>query len=1229
MAGKACGLKSLLWYDQRQHPPEYTAGNLTDALPDVNAQGNKMEMKKTLLGLDIGANSVGWALLSLSDDGRPDGLLDAGVRIFEEGVELPGGSKKTSTNAKRGTARRHRRTLARRAGRVSHVERVLAEVGLLPAPEIPSDSPRRRRAALHRIETGKALGIHRQVRKPGSAAAPDEPEMNPYELRKRALDSKLKPYELGRVFVHLARRRGFRSNSAAAAAEIENEGVVKKKVSELQSRIEETDSRTLGEYWASLNPHERRIRGEGHYTSRKMYEEEFEAIWESQRMHYPDILTDGLKQSLKEEFEVQTNKRDGKKKRIGRGIFHQRSFRLPKERRKKLLGRCDLEKKSARAPLDLLISQECRMLQEVNHLRLENRDCPLGRGLTAGERTALVRRLSFTEKLPFDELRALLDLPEDTRFTIEQEGRDSIYGNTTAARLRTFTEKVETGVTPGGKKKPTYVEHEVFGVQWDSLSPDDQERVVEDFRSFKNRDALVRKAMRPQMPFAERRRNKGKWGWGLPPERAERLRDVRLEEGYSGHSLKALEKLRGPLREGLSYAEAKLKAGYLDETPEAAPKLKSVKSVLGDIRNPIVVRSLTETRKVVNAIIARHGKPSAIRIELARDLKKNAEQRKKIQDTNSRNQRERDQAAREMPEGVQRTRRNIEKWILYEECNHECPYTGEEIRPTTLYGLDGGPPRFEIEHIIPKSMVIDNSFLNKTLCHIDANKFKSGRVPREAYPDGQDWKKIRERVANFSTDSAQRRPGRGRKKGAAVHPKLKRFLLEGDALREYLEAFREQQLNNTAHASKLARRYLATLYGEDWRKCIRTGNGQITAELRRQRWDPENERWNMNSVLNDGEGKSRDVQWHHAVDAVCVALTSDALVQSLSNAHARTPQGVRPRHDSQPPWPGFRAELERVILGITVSHRTSRNVTGPLHKEHDFGWIIDRDENGRPVLDKKTGKPKYSAVRRRWVYELTAAMVPDIVDMSVRTAVRDCLVRLADVRSFEEIEDWLKLRRLLKASANHPWLKTKRGNKNWIHRVRVRTGDQPRVIGHPDKKVERPEQTEFEPTGRKKWKTGERLVNTGGNSHLEIFEVTETRGKNKGAKVWKGEVVTRLDAMTRKKNKQPVVRRQNDDGNPRVMVLRIGDAVELTWTGKKPVGPAGFEKQPGERVIAVVQQLSQNEYVFQTHHDARKAGEKKSQNFYAKGAGPFQKMSPVKLTITPLGEIIRHEKPDH
>ncbi len=61
-------------------------------------------MSDYTLGLDIGANSVGWALLETGDGAS---VIDAGVRIFQEGVvNKDQGDREKSRNVERREARR-------------------------------------------------------------------------------------------------------------------------------------------------------------------------------------------------------------------------------------------------------------------------------------------------------------------------------------------------------------------------------------------------------------------------------------------------------------------------------------------------------------------------------------------------------------------------------------------------------------------------------------------------------------------------------------------------------------------------------------------------------------------------------------------------------------------------------------------------------------------------------------------------------------------------------------------------------------------------------------------------------------------------------------------------------------------------------------------------------------------------------------------------------------------
>jgi CRISPR-associated endonuclease Csn1 len=62
---------------------------------------------------------------------------------------------------------------------------------------------------------------------------------------------------------------------------------------------------------------------------------------------------------------------------------------------------------------------------------------------------------------------------------------------------------------------------------------------------------------------------------------------------------------------------------------------------------------------------------------------------------------------------------DIVKYLLAKECEMICPYTGRSISRNGLFGTN---PEFEIEHIIPLSISLDDSFVNKTLCFCEENR---------------------------------------------------------------------------------------------------------------------------------------------------------------------------------------------------------------------------------------------------------------------------------------------------------------------------------------------------------------------------------------------------------------------------------------------------------------------------------------------------------------------------
>lgn len=184
-----------------------------------------------ILGLDIGVGSLGWALLEedlqtgeqrLLQRQTPQGetTYALGVRLFH----VPENPKtKELLNVKRRTARMQRRTTARRAQRMRRVRALLDSLGV---PGV------RDADAFH---LGKGRGA----------------QYDPWQLRREGLERRLEAREWAVVLLHIAKHRGFRSNSKTDSSGSDKEmGQVLQAVSNLQQEVE-ASGLTVGALLAS------------------------------------------------------------------------------------------------------------------------------------------------------------------------------------------------------------------------------------------------------------------------------------------------------------------------------------------------------------------------------------------------------------------------------------------------------------------------------------------------------------------------------------------------------------------------------------------------------------------------------------------------------------------------------------------------------------------------------------------------------------------------------------------------------------------------------------------------------------------------------------------------------------------------------------------------------------------------------------------------------------------
>ncbi len=238
-------------------------------------------MAQYILGLDLGTNSVGWALLRCDATGSPCGIEKLGVRIFEAGTDGTATDFRKGKDSSRATTRRKkraaRRTSDRRARRMKKVFLLLQRAGFIRAGA--NHSPLDRDYLIKQTDHDLRL---RWI--DGETEA--HQHTLPYLLRAKAVSQPLDAESLGRALYHLAQRRGYRSNRKAdRSASDKDLGTVKQGIEDLRKEMAAAGCSYLGRYFATLDPRTVRIRKR--WTSREMYEDEFARIIEVQKPHHP------------------------------------------------------------------------------------------------------------------------------------------------------------------------------------------------------------------------------------------------------------------------------------------------------------------------------------------------------------------------------------------------------------------------------------------------------------------------------------------------------------------------------------------------------------------------------------------------------------------------------------------------------------------------------------------------------------------------------------------------------------------------------------------------------------------------------------------------------------------------------------------------------------------------------------------------------------------------------
>ena len=840
-----------------------------------------MLMSKHVLGLDLGVGSIGWCLIALDAQGDPAEILGMGSRVVP--LTNLGDDKAFSkgeaftANQKRTARRTMRRGFARYQLRRYRLRRELEKVGMLP-----------------------------------DAALIQLPLLELWELRERAATAgrRLTLPELGRVLCHINQKRGYRHVKSDAAAIVADEGEKKKDsnsayLAGIRANDEKLqgEHKTVGQYFAEQLRQDQSESPTGGISyrikdqifSRQRYINEYDQIMAAQRVHYPDILTDAFIRMLRDEV-----------------IFMQRPLKSCKH----LVSLCEFEKqervmrvqqddgKGGRqlverrvkfgpkvAPKSSPLFQLCRIYEALNNIRLTRPDGS-PRDITPEERAKIVAHLQSSASLSFAVLKKLLK--EKALIADQLTSKSGLKGNSTrvalAAALQPYPQyhhlldmELETRmmtVQLTDEETGEVTEREV-AVVTDSYVRQPLYCLWHILYSIEERDAM-RRALIMQLGMKEEDLDGGLL------DQLYRLDFVK--SGYGNKSAKFICKLLPQLQQGLGYSEACAAVGYRHSNSPTSEEITE-RTLLekipllqrNELRQPLVEKILNQMINLVNALKAEYG-VDEVRVELARELKMSREERERMAEGNRRREKENKAIAEKIQEcGLFPTKSRIRKYMLWEEAGEKCLYCGQIL--TLSQCLNGDD--MEVEHIIPKSVLYDDSYGNKTCACRRCNKEKGNRTALEYI-----------RAKGWEAEYMERINGLLDKKAISYSKHQRLRWLKEDIPSDFLE----RQLRLTQYISRQAmailqqgiRRVSASEGGVTARLRSLWGYDDILHTLNLDRYDSMGE---TERVSREGETteKLRIKDWskrkdhrHHAIDALVVASTRQGYIQRLNRVSSES-----------------------------------------------------------------------------------------------------------------------------------------------------------------------------------------------------------------------------------------------------------------------------------------------------------------------------------------------------
>lgn len=781
-------------------------------------------MKKLTLGIDVGITSIGWGIVD--EDFK---IIDQGVRLFQEAD--------SELNAKRRTYRSNRRLKRRKRLRILAVKKLLIDIGL--------------------IDTSF------------------RPLQNPYDLRVKGLTKTLNNQELATVILHVAKRRGSslqfveddnklqESSTKALLSNNEFSVIQKGSVAEVQLNRLKTSGSIRGIYnqfktdayidelkkiflnHPHLDEYKEKIiniiirkrhysHGPGNYNHPTPY---------GRYRSVNGKLLDDLKRIIQLEHQH-------KYKSETFDFFHENVHYLvlksgqivnkePYDLLELMRGKCSIYPEEPRAPKFSFSAELFNLLNDLNNLKFIKRKC---------------HKLSTEEKLKIINL-------------IKEKGDFKPKGFKGLLKLIDVNFDDVRGYRINDKSEPIITEF--IGYKKILKIMENHPNIIIDENLL---DSIAEILTLSQL-IEERKNNL--IHLGLSADISYDLAQLGGFNGFHSLSLKAIKQLNqemllSDLNQMQIITNQKIKQNQIPKKLEFNDEL---------ILSPVVKRAHRESIKVINDLIKEFGEFDKIVIETTRSKNSKDERLsiQKIQKQNLANKKVADELLESYGYDSSMIKGQLSiKLRLYNEQNGKCIYTGN---PIDIHKLINDHQSYEIDHIIPYSISLDDSYNNKVLVTPSSNQLKGNKTPYGYFKSGMFPKNsIIQNFDNFKQFVLSHKD---------LSNKKRDLLLLETTLNKFneMESFINRNLVDTSYAIRSLMTTLKNYFmNTNMNTKIYTVKGKITSTFR----SIAIHEWNkMTSSTHKGINpmiKDRDYYRHHAIDALIIAaLINQGLFRTLFN----------------------------------------------------------------------------------------------------------------------------------------------------------------------------------------------------------------------------------------------------------------------------------------------------------------------------------------------------------